>query len=118
MNQALVAAEPCSSFAVVCDVVDGVPFGNDVVPDFDGFGFFWTFVLPQAVSCPDEKCVPYSSKSVDIVDLRTDMLTGLQWLVDDIEPVACTEQDFSLFCFHNVSHGIERFGAVDVEMGK
>ena len=118
MNQALVAAKPCSSFAVVCDVIDAISFGNDVVSDFDGFCFFWIFVLPQAVSCSDEKCVPHFSESVDIIDLRTDMFTGLQWLVDEIKSFACTEQDFSLFSFHNVCHGIERFWAVYMKMCK
>ena len=58
MNQELVAAQPCSPFSVVRDVVDDITFGDDAVFNLMGSassGFLYIqspFALPMRRVCP------------------------------------------------------------------
>ena len=55
MNQELVAAQPCSPFSVVRDVVDDITFGDDAIFKLDGFCLFRVFIYPKPVRTPYEE---------------------------------------------------------------
>lgn len=59
MNQELVAAQPCSPFSVVRDVVDDITFGDDAVFKLDGFCLFRVFIYPKPVRAPYEESLSY-----------------------------------------------------------
>ena len=69
MNQELVAAQPCSPFSVVRDVVDDITFGDDAVFKLDGFCLFRVFIYPKPVRTPYEESLSYFSDTVDKGDL-------------------------------------------------
>lgn len=118
MNQELVAAQPCSPFSVVRDVVDDITFGDDAVFQLDGFCLFRVFIYPKPVRAPYEESLSYFSDTVDKGDLGAYLYTSLSFRFYKVKSLSGTEHDVPFMGFHDIRYGIERFGEVDVKLGE